>query len=100
VAYGLGTVNVSTASAILLSLINPVAKHGNRAVSGKSGSADVLEALGYNIIVPPERAKELIHKTNFVFLFAQYYHPAMKNVANVRKTLGIRTIFNIPRSID
>ncbi|ACP48621.1 anthranilate phosphoribosyltransferase [Sulfolobus islandicus Y.N.15.51] len=92
---GLGTVNVSTASAILLSLINPVAKHGNRAVSGKSGSADVLEALGYNIIVPPERAKELIHKTNFVFLFAQYYHPAMKNVANVRKTLGIRTIFNI-----
>ncbi|WP_338601533.1 anthranilate phosphoribosyltransferase [Sulfolobus tengchongensis] len=92
---GLSTVNVSTASAILLSLVNPVAKHGNRAVSGKSGSADVLEALGYNIVVPPEKAKELIHKTNFVFLFAQYYHPAMKNVANVRRTLGIRTIFNI-----
>lgn len=92
---GLGTVNVSTATAFLLSMINPVAKHGNRAISGKSGSADVLEALGYNINVSPERAKELITKVNFVFLFAPLYHPAMKNVANIRRVLGIRTIFNI-----
>lgn len=92
---GFGTVNVSTAVAILLSLINPVAKHGNKAISSKSGSADFLEALGYNITIGPERAKELISKYNFVFLFAPLYHPAMKNVANVRRTLGIRTIFNI-----
>ncbi|MEM3225549.1 MAG: anthranilate phosphoribosyltransferase [Saccharolobus sp.] len=92
---GLSTVNVSTIIAILLSLVNPVAKHGNRAVSGKSGSADVLESLGYNIVIPPERAKEIISRHNFVFLFAPLYHPAMKNVANVRKSLGIRTIFNL-----
>lgn len=92
---GLGTINVSTISAILVSQVYPVAKHGNRAASSKSGSADFLEALGYNIIVPPERAVEIFSKSNFVFLFAQLYHPAMKNVANVRKTLGIRTIFNL-----
>jgi anthranilate phosphoribosyltransferase len=89
------TTNESTASALILSQIFPVAKHGNRAVSSKSGSADVLEALGYNISVSQEKAIELIKSTNFVFLFAQLYHPAMKNVANVRRTLGIRTIFNI-----
>ncbi|ARM76529.1 anthranilate phosphoribosyltransferase [Acidianus manzaensis] len=92
---GLGTINVSTISAILVSQKYPVAKHGNRAASSKSGSADFLETLGYNISVPPEKAVELFSKTNFVFLFAQLYHPAMKNVANVRKTLGIRTIFNL-----
>ncbi|BFH74288.1 anthranilate phosphoribosyltransferase [Sulfurisphaera javensis] len=92
---GFNTLNVSTAVALLLSQIHPVAKHGNRAVSGKSGSADVLEAMGYNINVKPELAEKLIKETNFVFLFAQLYHPAMKNVANVRRTLGIRTIFNI-----
>jgi anthranilate phosphoribosyltransferase len=92
---GYGTVNVSTISAILISQVYPVAKHGNRAASSKSGSADLLETLGYNINVTPERAKTLFDKHKFVFLFAQVYHPAMKNVANVRKTLGIRTIFNI-----
>ncbi len=91
---GLGTINVSTATAILLSQVCKVAKHGNRAASSKSGSADFLETIGYNINVTPDKAKELISKDNFVFLFAQLYHPAMKNVANVRKTLGIRTIFN------
>ncbi|BAB66272.1 MULTISPECIES: anthranilate phosphoribosyltransferase [Sulfurisphaera] len=92
---GLNTLNVSTAVALLISQVYPVAKHGNRAVSGKSGSADVLEALGYNIIVKPELAEKLIKESKFVFLFAQLYHPAMKNVANVRKTLGVRTIFNV-----
>ena len=92
---GFNTLNVSTAVGLLISQVFPVAKHGNRAVSGKSGSADVLEALGYNIYVKPEIAEKLLKESNFVFLFAQIYHPAMKNVANIRKTLGIRTIFNI-----
>ncbi|MEM0169054.1 MAG: anthranilate phosphoribosyltransferase [Metallosphaera sp.] len=92
---GFGTINVSTASALAVSLVYPVAKHGNRAASSKSGSADFLEAVGYNIQVPPERAKRLIEQDNFAFLFAQLYHPSMKNVAPVRKALGIRTIFNI-----
>ncbi|MEM4865614.1 MAG: anthranilate phosphoribosyltransferase, partial [Acidilobaceae archaeon] len=92
---GIGTLNVSTASAVLTSIVYPVAKHGNRAVSGKSGSADVLEFLGYRIEIEPDKAIELISKTGFVFLFAPLYHPAMKRVAPIRKTLGIRTIFNI-----
>lgn len=92
---GYGTLNVSTATAILVSIIHPVAKHGNRAVSGKSGSADVLEAFGYRIEVEPNRATEMIKETNFVFLFAPLYHPAMKKVMPIRRALGIRTIFNI-----
>jgi anthranilate phosphoribosyltransferase len=92
---GYSTINVSTASALLISVLHPVAKHGNRAVSGKSGSADVLEALGYKIEVEPSRAEELLKETNFVFLFAPLYHPAMKKVMPVRKMLGIRTIFNV-----
>ncbi|BCU71204.1 anthranilate phosphoribosyltransferase [Stygiolobus caldivivus] len=92
---GLNTLNVSTATALVLSQVFPVAKHGNRSVSSKSGSADVLEELGYKITVEKDKAIELLTKSNFVFLFAPLYHPAMKNVANVRKNLGIRTIFNI-----
>jgi len=92
---GLGTFNASTASAILTSIVHPVAKHGNRAVSGRSGSADVLEVLGYNISIEPLKAYELLKKTNFVFLFAPLYHPAMKRVAPIRRALGVRTIFNI-----
>jgi anthranilate phosphoribosyltransferase len=92
---GLGTLNVSTAVAILVSQVYPVAKHGNRAASSKSGSADFLEALGYNIEVPPQRAEVLFKNHGFVFLFAQQYHPSMRNVASTRKALGIRTIFNI-----
>jgi len=89
------TVNVSTATALLVSILHPVAKHGNRAVSGRSGSADVLETLGYRIEVEPSRAEELLRKTRFVFIFAPLYHPAMRRVMPIRKTLGIRTIFNI-----
>lgn len=92
---GIGTINVSTATALAVSSVFPVAKHGNRAASSRSGSADFLESLGYNIQVPPEKAKDLLSRDNFVFLFAQLYHPSMKNVAPVRKVLGVRTIFNL-----
>jgi anthranilate phosphoribosyltransferase len=91
----MGTFNASTATALLASKIVRVAKHGNRGVSSKSGSADFLEALGYNISVKPEEAERIVKESNFVFLFAQLYHPAMKNVAPVRKALGIRTVFNV-----
>ena len=73
----------------------PVAKHGNRAASSKSGAADVLEALGVKITLPPERSAEILKKINICFLFAQNYHIAMKYVAPIRKELGIRTVFNI-----
>jgi anthranilate phosphoribosyltransferase len=89
------TFNISTAAAIVCSLFLPVAKHGNRAVSSKSGSADVLEALGIKIDRRKKEAYEFLEKTNFTFLFAPFFHPAMKNVAPVRKKLGIRTIFNL-----
>ncbi len=91
----LGTFNISTAVAFVVSPYVPVAKHGNRAVSSKSGSADVLEALGINLDVPPEVVKKSIEEINIGFLFAPIYHKAMKNVAPIRKELGIRTVFNI-----
>lgn len=88
--------NISTASALAVSAAGvPVAKHGNRAASSLCGSADVLEALGAVISLPPERSREILHRTGFCFLFAQNYHIAMKYVAPVRRELGIRTIFNI-----
>jgi anthranilate phosphoribosyltransferase len=88
--------NISTTSAIVISAAGiPVAKHGNRAASSKSGAADVLEALGVNIMVPPERSLYLLKTIGLCFLFAQNYHISMKYVAPVRKELGIRTIFNI-----
>ena len=88
--------NISTTSAIVASAAGvPVAKHGNRAASSKCGAADVLEALGVNITLPPEKSTELLKKINLCFLFAQNYHIAMKYVAPVRKELGIRTVFNI-----
>ncbi len=70
-------------------------KHGNRSVSSTSGSADFLEALGFNINLPPNKAAEMVIKYRFTFAFAPAYHPAMKNVMPVRKKLGIRTIFNL-----
>jgi anthranilate phosphoribosyltransferase len=88
--------NISTTSALVISAAGiPVAKHGNRAASSKSGAADVLENLGVDITVPPERSLELLKSIGLCFLFAQNYHISMKYVAPVRKELGIRTIFNI-----
>jgi anthranilate phosphoribosyltransferase len=88
--------NISTTSAIVISATGiPVAKHGNRAASSRSGAADVLEALGVDITIPPEKSLELLKTINICFLFAQNYHIAMKYVAPVRRELEIRTVFNI-----
>lgn len=88
--------NISTTCAFVVSAAGvPVAKHGNRAASSKSGSADVLEALGVNIMLPPEKSRLLLEKIKLCFLFAQNYHISMKYVAPVRRELGIRTMFNI-----
>jgi len=88
--------NISTTASLIISSGGvPVAKHGNRAASSKSGAADVLEALGVNIMVSPEKSAEMLEKINLCFLFAQNYHIAMKYVAPVRSELGIRTVFNI-----
>jgi anthranilate phosphoribosyltransferase len=88
--------NISTTSAIVVSAAGiPVAKHGNRAASSKSGAADVLESLGVDIIAPPGKSLHLLKTINLCFLFAQNYHISMKYVGPVRKELGIRTIFNI-----
>ena len=93
---GANSFNISTTSSLVIAAGGvPVAKHGNRAASSKSGAADVLEALGVKITVPPEKSAEILKKINICFLFAQKYHMSMKYVAPVRKVLGIRTIFNI-----
>ncbi|MDG6927348.1 MAG: anthranilate phosphoribosyltransferase [Nitrososphaerota archaeon] len=89
------TFNASTAASLFLAGRLKVLKHGNRAVSSSSGSADFLEALGYNINVGPESAASLLKETGFAFAFAQLYHPAMKALASIRKQLGVRTIFNM-----
>ncbi|MCL2697654.1 MAG: anthranilate phosphoribosyltransferase [Oscillospiraceae bacterium] len=90
------TFNISTAAAIITAAAGiPVAKHGNRSASSKCGAADVLEALGVNINISPEKSAELLKKIGICFLFAQNYHIAMKFVAPVRRELGIRTVFNI-----
>jgi len=88
--------NISTTSALVISAAGiPVAKHGNRASSSRTGSADVLEALGVDITIKPEHSLKLLKQINICFLFAQNYHISMKYVAPVRRELGIRTIFNI-----
>ncbi|MDO4308121.1 MAG: anthranilate phosphoribosyltransferase [Eubacteriales bacterium] len=93
---GANSFNISTTSSIVIAAGGvPVAKHGNRAASSKSGAADVLEALGVKITLSPERSAEILKKINICFLFAQNYHIAMKYVAPIRKELGIRTVFNI-----
>ena len=93
---GANSFNISTTSSLVISAAGiPVAKHGNRAASSKCGAADVLEALGVNITIAPEKSRELLEKICICFLFAQNYHFAMKYVAPVRRELGIRTIFNI-----
>lgn len=90
------TFNISTTVAIVVAAAGiPVAKHGNRSVSSKSGSADVLEALGVKIDLPPEKVEQCLFETGFGFLFAPLFHPAMKFAIGPRREMGIRTIFNI-----
>ena len=93
---GMNTLNISTASALLLASMDiKVAKHGNKAVSSKCGSGDVLEALNININLKPNEIEQQINKNNFGFMFAPNYHSAMKFVGPTRKKIGKRTIFNM-----
>jgi anthranilate phosphoribosyltransferase len=92
----LKTFNVSTAAAFVVAGAGiPVAKHGNRSVTSKCGSADILEALGVNLNLTPEQVERSIEKVGIGFMFAPNFHPATRNVQNVRRELGIRTIFNV-----
>jgi anthranilate phosphoribosyltransferase len=91
-----GTFNISTTAALITAAAGvPVAKHGNRSASSLCGAADVLEALGVNIHISPEKSAELLKKIGICFLFAQNYHITMKYVAPIRRELAIRTVFNI-----
>ncbi|MCY3701136.1 MAG: anthranilate phosphoribosyltransferase [Rhodospirillales bacterium] len=93
---GLGTVNVSTATALVVAGCGvPVAKHGNRAVSSKSGSSDVLDALGVNVAAPVGAVEQAMRVAGVGFLLATVYHPAMRHVGPVRADLGLRTVFNL-----
>ncbi len=90
------TFNISTTSAFIVAACGvPVAKHGNRSVSSKCGSADVLEALGIKIDLAPQKVEKCLDTTGFGFMFAPLFHPAMKYAVGPRKEMGIRTIFNI-----
>lgn len=91
-----GTFNISTTSAFVVAAGKvPVAKHGNRSVSSKSGAADVLEKLGVNLMLTPKQNEEILNKIGICFMFAPVYHSSMKYAAPVRKELGVRTVFNI-----
>jgi anthranilate phosphoribosyltransferase len=93
---GLGTINVSTGAAVIVAASGiPVAKHGNRAASSRSGSADVLGALGISLDVAPGQQSHVLREANIAFLFAPAHHPAMKHAGPVRSQLGIRTVFNM-----
>src|SRR6202167_634192 len=93
---GQGTFNISTAAALVAAAAGvKIAKHGNRGVTSKCGSADVLEALGIPVELEPERAAECLRQTGFMFLYAPAMHPALKRVQPVRRALGFRTIFNL-----
>lgn len=93
---GAHTFNISTCSMFVAAAAGAqIAKHGNRSVSSKTGSADVLEALGVALSLSPQAVAECVHKTGIGFMFAPNHHPAMKNIAPVRKELGVRTLFNI-----
>jgi anthranilate phosphoribosyltransferase len=90
------TFNISTTTALVVAGAGvPVAKHGNRSVSSQAGSADVLEALGVKIDLPPEKVEKCLFETGFGFLFAPLFHPAMKYAIGPRREMGIRTIYNI-----
>jgi anthranilate phosphoribosyltransferase len=91
-----GSLNISTGTALLTAACGvPVVKHGNRSISSRAGSADVLEALGLKLPLDERAAGAYLAACNFTFLFAPYYHPAMKSTAAVRSALGVRTVFNI-----
>ncbi len=91
-----GSLNISTGTALLVAACGvPVVKHGNRSISSRSGSADVLEKLGLRLPLDEQAAADCLAATGFTFLFAPHYHPAMKAIAPVRQAMGVRTIFNI-----
>jgi len=93
---GAHTFNVSTAAALVLAGAGvKVAKHGNRAVSSKSGSADVLEALGLNLEAPADRVLDALERANFAFFYAPVWHPSMRHAGPTRRELGVRTAFNL-----
>ncbi len=93
---GAGTINVSTVAALVVAAAGvPVVKHGNRAATSRSGSADLLEAWGVAIDLGPESALRVLEDVGVTFLFARRYHPAMRHVAPVRSALGMRTVFNL-----
>ena len=90
------TFNVSTTSAFVVAAAGlPVAKHGNRSISSKSGAGDVLEALGVNIMADPKKVEECVEKTGIGFMFAQLFNKSMRYVGQARSEMGIRTVFNI-----
>jgi anthranilate phosphoribosyltransferase len=93
---GSGSLNLSTGAALLAAACGlPIVKHGNRSISSRSGSADLLEAIGFTLPLDENRAAECFVATGFTFLFAPYFHPAMKALAPIRSALGIRTVFNL-----
>jgi anthranilate phosphoribosyltransferase len=93
---GAGTVNISTAAALVVAAAGiPVAKHGNRSVSSRCGSADVLEALGVQVAMSPDTAAYLLDSEGFTFLFAPTFHPAMRHAGPARRDLKVRTAFNL-----